>query len=259
MTRWSEALGEVEHRPYPAPAGRWTMHMSWQQLLFAHWPFSPHTMRERITAACGGWPAALELDTYEGQAWLSIVPFRMARTGLRLWPTALGPHTFLELNVRTYVTAGGKPGVFFFSLDAASPLAVAVARRAYHLPYFRARMSCTAEPDGALAYHSVRTHRAAPPAELRARYQPTGPPALAQAGSLEHWLTERYCLYAVDRKLRCTRTEVHHVQWPLRPVQATFHENQLASCHDFTLPDSPPLTQYVDNLDVIAWPPERVT
>jgi uncharacterized protein len=166
MSIWSETLEHVAHRPYPLPTRTWVMHMSWQELLFAHWPFRAEVMRERIAAACGGWPGGLELDLYEGDAWLSIVPFRMARVGLRFWPTPLGPHTFPELNVRTYVTAKDphtgqpRPGVFFFSLDAASPLAVFAARRGFHLPYFNARMT-------------VRRKRPGPP--------PLAPPTPASA------------------------------------------------------------------------------
>jgi uncharacterized protein YqjF (DUF2071 family) len=241
------------------------MHMSWQDLLFAHWPFSAEVMRERITAACGGWPTGLELDTYEGQAWLSIVPFRMTRTGLRWWPTPLGPHTFPELNVRTYVTAKdpatGQPraGVFFFSLDAASPLAVFTARR-FHLPYLRARMACEAEPGAPtrITYTSERTHGGAPPAVLRATYGPTGPVRLSTPGSLESWLTERYCLYAVDRQLHTWRGDIHHQKWPLQDATAELAQNDLGRCHGLDLPPVAPLLQYAQNLDVVAWRPRRV-
>lgn len=280
MSIWSDTFVQVEHRPYPVPAGTWTMHMSWQELLFAHWPFPAEVMRERITVACGGWPAGLELDTYEGRAWLSIVPFRMARTGLRWWPTALGPHTFPELNVRTYVKAKDRTsgqeraGVFFFSLDAASPLAVFTARRWYHLPYFRARMACEpqaliaapgAQPDAPPAreptrvtYASERTHSGAPPAVLRARYGPTGPVRQSSPGTLERWLTERYCLYAVDRKLRTWRSDIHHQLWPLQDASAELERNDMGSCHGFELPSEKPLVQYVKNIDVVAWSPQRV-
>jgi uncharacterized protein YqjF (DUF2071 family) len=271
MSLWSETFQHEAHRPYPMPARAWSMHMSWQALLFAHWPFPAEVMRERIAAACGGWPAGLELDTYDGRAWLSIVPFRMARTGLRWWPTALGPHTFPELNVRTYVTAKDRhsgqerAGVFFFSLDAASPLAVFTARRWYHLPYFRARMTCAMEDGGAdgaapprISYASERTHRGAPSAVLRARYGPSGPVHLSAPGTLESWLTERYCLYAIDRKLRTWRSDIHHQRWPLQDASAELAHNDLASCHGFELPPAAPLLQYVQNLDVIAWSPERV-
>jgi uncharacterized protein len=287
MSRWSETFKQVAHRPYPIPERAWIMHMSWQELLFAHWPFPAEIMRERITAACGGWPAGLELDTYEGNAWLSIVPFRMARTGLRWWPTLLGPHTFPELNVRTYVTAKDarsgqqRAGVFFFSLDAASPLAVFTARRWFHLPYFRAHMSCTPEPAGAdvdpsaaaagaspagahgtsltrTTYASERTHRGAPPAVLHATYGPTGPIRSSTPGTLESWLTERYCLYAVDRKLRTWRSDIHHQMWPLQDATAELSRNDLARCHGFDLPAVAPILQYAHNLDVVAWTPERV-
>jgi hypothetical protein len=103
MSIWSDTFKHTQHRPYPLPDRAWTMHMSWQELLFAHWPFPAETVRERIAAIFGGVPTGLEIDTFQGSCYLGVVPFRMARTGLRFWPTWLGPHTFEELNVRTYV------------------------------------------------------------------------------------------------------------------------------------------------------------
>lgn len=233
------------------------MHMSWQNLLFAHWPIAPLVMRERIADACGGWPPDLELDTFEGRAWLGVVPFSMARTGLRWWPTVLGPHSFHELNVRTYVRHGDKPGVLFFSLDAASPLAVFTARRWFHLPYFNARMSLSSS-DGQFTYAIARTHRGAAPASFCANYRPLGDVFFSVPGTLDAWLTERYCLYAIDRKLRAWRGEIHHGPWPLQGAQASIENNDMGRCHGFKLPDVKPILHFVKNIDVVAWSPERV-
>jgi len=116
------------------------MRQKWHDLLFMHWRIPPQTLRPLI-------PPALDLDIFEGSAWLGIVPFRMTGVRLRATPSIPGLSAFPELNVRTYIVAGGKPGVWFFSLDAASALAVATARAWFHLPYFRARMSLTARGD----------------------------------------------------------------------------------------------------------------
>src|SRR5215470_11526964 len=156
----------IAHRPWPLPTSPWIMAQSWHDLLFAHWPVDPAVLRSRI-------PAKLTIDTFDGSAWLGIVPFRMSGVRLRATPALPWLSAFPELNVRTYVTAEGKPGVFFFSLDAANPVAVAAARRFFHLPYFRARMSCRPDGDG-IRYASQRTHRGAPSAELRGRYRPLG-------------------------------------------------------------------------------------
>src|SRR5690242_3353109 len=161
----------------------------WHELLFAHWPISPEILRPLI-------PPVLALDTYEQQAWVGIVPFRMTYVRPRGVPPVPGLSAFPELNVRTYVTLNGIPGVYFFSLDAGNAIAVALARRLAHLPYFNAQMSSKRVGE-TVHYHSLRTHRAAPSAELLASYRPIAPVVYAQPGSLEHWLTERYCLYTL--------------------------------------------------------------
>ena len=142
------------------------MAQSWHDLLFAHWPVPSKELRAGI-------PASLEIDTYDGQAWLGIVPFRMSGVRFRGIPALPGLSAFPELNIRTYVTAGGKPGVFFFSLEAANPIAVRAARYWYHLPYRHARMACRAEGDG-IAYTSQRTYWRASPAAFVGQCRPIG-------------------------------------------------------------------------------------
>jgi len=256
MSIWSDTFKHTQHRPYPLPDRAWTMHMSWQELLFAHWPFSPEVVRERIAATFGGIPAGLEIDTFEGSCYLGVVPFRMARTGLRFWPTLLGPHTFPELNARTYVCYKDRPGVLFFSLDAASRLAVFTARRWFYLPYFNARMSIDAGEK--IHYRSTRTHRGAPVAEFEARYGAAGPVYNSAPGTLERWLTERYCLYSIGPRQSLWRGEIHHKLWPLQPARAEISLNTMAASHGFVLPDEKPILHYVKNIDVVAWAPERV-
>src|SRR5690349_16857574 len=158
------------------------MTMSWLDLLFAHWSFAPEHIRALL-------PPGLELDTFEGRAWVAVVPFRMAHVGPRLLNWLPGVSAFPELNVRTYVVVDGKPGVWFFSLDAASVVAVRSARTGFHLPYFRAQMSCE-ERDGWIEYHSERRHPDAPPGEFHGRYRGVGPIYRSTPGTLEHWLTE---------------------------------------------------------------------
>jgi uncharacterized protein YqjF (DUF2071 family) len=246
-------LAEVRHRPWPLPHRRWAMAMSWHDLLFMHWPLPATALREHI-------PAALAIDTFEGMAWLGVVPFRMSGVRPRYMPALPRVSAFAEINVRTYVVAGGKPGVWFFSLDAADPIAVRVARRAFHLPYFDAHMACLTEGDG-IRYASVRTHRGASPAAFRARYQPTGAVYHAAPGTLEHWLTERYCLYAAAPSKRAgaehvLRGEIHHLRWPLQPAAAELAANTMTAPVGIELPASPPLLHFARRLDVVAWLPQ---
>src|SRR5271168_3900251 len=188
-------LAQTAHRPWPLPRGPWVMAQSWHDLLFAHWPIDPTLMRAPMRALTRPHiPAALQVDTFDGQAWIAVVPFRMSGVRLRATPPLPWLSAFPELNVRTYVVADRKPGVWFFSLDAQNPAAVAIARAWFHLPYFRARMQCAAR-DGSIHYSSERTHHGASPAALRVNYRPAGEIFEAKPGSLEHFLTERYCLY----------------------------------------------------------------
>lgn len=224
------------------------MAQSWLDLLFAHWPIPIETMRALV-------PPELALDTFDGSAWLGVVPFRMACVRPRWIPPMPWISAFPELNVRTYVRSPNpqnpKPGVYFFSLEAANPLAVWIARTMFKLPYFNANMRC--RDDGSqIHYRSERTHRDAPPARFIANYRPTGEPYLAQPGTLEHWLTERYSLYTVDNG-RVYIGEIHHLPWPLQPAEAEIEVNEMASASGIEVPDEKPLLHFVRRLDVAVW------
>ncbi|MDZ4718171.1 MAG: DUF2071 domain-containing protein [Roseiflexaceae bacterium] len=234
----------------PRPSGPWVMAMEWRDLLFAHWPIPAAALRGLI-------PPTLELQTFDGWAWIGIVPFRMTNVRPRMVPSLPWISHFAELNVRTYVTAGGKPGVWFFSLDAANPLAVQVARATFHLPYFDAHMQCQPHGDG-IRYRSVRTHRKAPDAALRATYCPTGPIYQSQPGTLEYWLTERYCLYAADKHGHVSRGDILHTPWPLQPAEAEFEQNEMMFQIGLRCPNTQPLLHFARYLDVVAWLPKRV-
>src|SRR3954454_5434692 len=231
----------------PQSSSRWSVAMRWHDLLFMHWPVQAAALRPLI-------PLGLELDTFAGQAWLGGVPFRMTGIRPRLRPALPCLSAFAELNVRTYVTmpGGERPGVWFFSLDAANPVAVRAARWRFHLPYFDAHMKM--RDDGRqIVYHSTRTHRRAPAARFFGRYRPTGDVYQTCAGDLDHWLTERYCLYSADRNCTIFRGDIHHVPWPLQPAEAETSENTMAEQIGVKLPDTPPLLHFARRLDVVAW------
>ena len=173
----------------------------------------------------------------------------MSHIHARGLPAIPGLSSFPELNVRTYVTFGGKPGVYFFSLDAASLPAVWAARTFYHLPYFHAQMSCTSSGDS-VNYSSRRYESEA---DLRATYCPVGPVALRQRGSLEHWFSERYCLYTIHSG-RVLHAEIHHLPWPLQDAEASFEVNTMASASGIVLPGVPPILHFAKKLDVLIWP-----
>ncbi|HEU4450146.1 MAG TPA: DUF2071 domain-containing protein [Gaiellaceae bacterium] len=246
--RQTATLRHRSHRPWPLPRRPWLLGQTWRSLLFAHWPLDPAVLAPLV-------PRPLALDTFAGRAWIGLTPFVV--TGHR--PAPLPPlpvvSTFPELNVRTYVTAGGKPGIHFFSLDAASSLAVAAARWYYHLPYYRAEMS-TVRADGAVAYESTRVDDRGGQARFVARYGATGAPVQAEHGSLEHFLVERYCLYTLAEG-RLLRGEIHHPPWPLQPAEAEIAVNTMAPA-GVELPGTPPLLHFAARQDVLIWGPARV-
>lgn len=232
----------------PAPTNRataapWSLFMRWHDLLFAHWPISPSALRPLI-------PSALELDTLDGTAWLGLVPFRMAGIRHRRVPAVPGFRAFPELNVRTYVTRGGRPGVWFFSLDAAHAIAAATGRWTYHLPYFWARIRCAR--DGAGVAYDCRRIAARGEVRLRCRYRPIGPPAPAKPATLDHFLTERYSLYSIGRGGRLFRAEIEHAPWPLQPAEWQVEENTMTAPLGIDLPGAPPRLLFARKLEVVA-------
>jgi len=244
--RQASALDEVAHRPWPLPRSPWIMGQTWDDLLFAHWPLAPAALAAHV-------PAGLTLDRYDGRAWLGVTPFRISGLRARGLPGLPGLSAFPELNVRTYVTAGGRPGILFFSLDAASRAAVWAARALYHLPYAAARMTVRVEGDR-VRYRHARPAGRFPPAAFEARYGPVAPPAPAAPGSLEHFLAERYCLYAVTRPGTLLRADVHHRPWPLQVAEADIVHNTMPPPE---LPPlgGPPLLHFSRRQDVVVWPP----
>jgi uncharacterized protein len=248
MTFPTGIVDQVAHRPWPLPSTPWIMTQSWHDLLFAHWPVSVDLLRSRI-------PAGIEVELFEGQAWLGIVPFHMTNVAPRFVPALPFVSAFPEMNVRTYVRVGDKPGIYFFSLDAANPLAVGVARTMFHLPYFNATMEVR-EEHLEIHYRSQRVD--APPAEFAATYRPTGPAHHAVPGTLEYFLTERYCLYTLDQDFHLYRLDIHHLPWPLQQATATIETNTMADAAGLRLPSMAPLLHFSKRQDMLAWPLQRI-
>ncbi len=217
------------------------MQQKWNDLLFAHWPITPEALRPLV-------PSVLPLDTFDGQCWVAVTPFHVTGVRPRWTPPIPGVSAFLELNVRTYVIYGGKPGVFFFSLDAGSRLAAWAARATFHLPYFKAAMRVDDE-SAWINYSSVRGRGA----EFKGRYRAVGPVQLRKRGTLEHWLSERYCLYTVVRN-SVYRAEIHHEQWPLQDAESEISVNTMAKAAGIDLPQIRPLSHFSKRLQVLVWP-----
>ena len=226
------------------------MEQSWHDLLFAHWSFPVEAIRPHV-------PAELPLDSYDNKAWVGVVPFQLRGLRARGLPAFPAVSDFPELNLRTYVTIDGKPGVYFFSLDAGNALAVLGARAAFHLNYYNALMSITRGAEG-FTFLSRRTDRRAKPADFSARYRATGKGYRAAPQTLEYFLVERYCLYAVSGSGRVNRLNIHHRPWLIQPAEAQIDTAQLFTAAGLPAPVNRPMLHFSVVQEMIGWLPERV-
>ena len=233
---------QTSHRPWPLPNSPWVMFMRWHDLLFLHWPIRPECIRPLI-------PIRLALDTFDGWCWIGVVPFHMSGVRPRYVPV---PLALPELNVRTYVKIPGRSGVWFFSLDAASWIAVRVARW-FGLPYYDARMKVRSASD-AVRYDSTRTHKKAAGAEFSADYGPAGAVYHAAPGTFDHWLTERYCLFAALNPDRIVYGEIHHPPWALQPAEVELRINTMTQPIGIELLEQRPIAHFARRQEVVAWP-----
>ncbi len=237
--------------PTRRPAGRAAQRQSWHDLSFLHWRIPVEALRQLV-------PAALEIDTYEGDAFIGVVPFTM--TGVRpLWaPPVPGISNFHETNVRTYVHhRGSHPGVWFFSLEAASRVAVTIARTFWHLPYHHARMTLEKGPYG-IRYASERRSPPPLPAVCNVTARPVSAPTPAIPGTLEHFLAERYLLYADAGDGTLRRGAVHHTPYPLQTAEVTAWDESLLAAAGIARPPGEPLAHYAARVDVEIFALERL-
>jgi uncharacterized protein len=235
-------MEQVSHRSCPLPQTRWVLSMRWHDLLFIHWPVRPNIIRHLV-------PDVLDLDTFDGWCWIGVVPFRMTGVRPRYVPMSLA---FPELNVRTYVKSLGRSGVWFFSLDAASWVSVRVARW-FGLPYCDAEMTIDLKGD-AVHYKSARLGDKGAPAEFEASYRPTAAVYHSVPGTLDHWLTERYCLYAARTTDRPVYGDIHHAPWPLQPAELDLKVNTMTRVIGIELPTTKPISHFARYQEVVAWP-----
>ena len=217
------------------------MRQRWSRILFLHWQVDPAPLRALL-------PPGLHLDLYEGAAWLGIVPFFMERVRPSYLPPVPGLSWFMELNVRSYVhDDSGEPGVWFHSLDCNQPIAVELARRAFHLPYQHARMSCRSY--GPTTEYRCQRRDESEPAHFR--YGPAGPAKAATPGTLEFFLAERYLLYSAGRNGTLFEGRVHHPPYQLAPARCDSWSGLPAAWDGLPEPHGPPQSSlWVDHVDV---------
>ncbi len=242
--RQAASLTRTAHRPWPLPSDSWVQGQTWERLLFAHWRVTEDELRPLV-------PPQIPLDTFDGSAWLGVTPFHLVGFRLRGMPPLPAASNFLELNVRTYVRWRGRPGIYFFSLDCSSQTAVAAARRGYLLPYFQSEGSLEHRDESwRFASRRVASHGRLTPT-FRATYTPEGLPLPVTDGSLERWLTERYCLYVVRRG--CVLSgEIHHRPWPLRAAGGEIERSSMTDPLGLTLRGDP-LLHFAERQDTLFW------
>lgn len=238
----TKILQRYEHRPFPLPEMPWIMQQTWKDLLFLHYKVPYNILRAIV-------PQELELDTYDGEAWISISPFKMRNVRFRWLPPIPTAYNFLELNLRTYVKYNGRGGIYFFSLDTSSTLSAIGARMAF-LPYYSAEMSVI-NNDG---FHFKSRRKDKTSALLNVNYKPVSNPYISEKGSLDDWLVERYCLFQKAVKGTVIEIDIHHLPWNLQRAEADVSENTLTTPLGFSIPHQQPLMHFAKYQKILAWP-----
>jgi uncharacterized protein len=241
------AFSQIDHRPWPLPAGVWGIAQNWMDLAFIHYAVEAEVLRRML-------PRGVELELFGGNAWVGVVPFEMVGVTHRWVYGVASMPRFPEVNVRTYVTDGKRPGVWFLSLDADSAAAVMVGRRRYGLPYHSARMAMTRK-EGWIGFAS---HRRSGPGELEARYRPVGPVFYPKPGTFEHWAMERYCLYNLDPAGGLVRVQIHHKAWPVQEGRLEMSRCTLLEAVGLGTPSEGPVCHFSSGVEAVTYGIERV-
>ncbi|MFC2947012.1 YqjF family protein [Virgibacillus sediminis] len=243
---YTDILRETDHRVSPFPHGPWMITQKWDHLLFMHLPVSPEDIRSHI-------PDQMELDTYDGEAWVSIIPFKISDMRMRMLPSFPYIKRFLELNVRTYVKRNGIPGIYFFSLDASKILPV-LGARAGTLPYFFANMSMKRKGEW---FHYQSKRHGSRDAAFKGKYRPSSEIFRPEKGTIDNWLLERYYLWT-QVKNSVFSIGIHHRPWEVTDAEAVIEKQGL-------LPFLPPestvsrmMLHYAYSRRVLFWPIKKV-
>ncbi|MBM7643828.1 uncharacterized protein YqjF (DUF2071 family) [Scopulibacillus daqui] len=236
---------QTNHRPYPLPIRPWIMTQTWNDVFFIHWPVDFDDIRDKV-------PKPLYIDTFNGRAWIGIVPFHITDFKVRDIFSIPFSSAFPEINVRTYVTYNNKPGVYFFSLDAGHWMASVAARTAARLPYFFSKID-VAKKNGIITYKSSRQDTNRLDGEFEGSFSSDHTTYKSEKGSLDEWLTERYCFYTTYRN-KLYRCDIHHEKWELQKAEGEILTNTLVSSQGITLPDDKPVFHYASRKKALIWP-----
>ena len=243
---FDELQAERERSPVPTPRGAWIMGQRWEDLLFLSWPVPAESMRALV-------PAGIEVDTFEGSAWVSAVPFWMERAHFRGLPPIPFLASFAEVNIRTYVRAGEHRAVWFLSLDTQSHVNVFIARHAFHLPYYFAQVEMKRADDV-----SFRSEREGGVAGFEVAYRGDGEEFVPAEGTLEHFLTERYSMVCRSHDDHLFRGDIAHDPWRVRSATWTPARMDLVATLGLGLESKTPVAFYAAATQVVLWAPVRI-
>lgn len=240
-----DMMKKQDHRSWPVPSKNWIMRQTWRNVFFAHWPVLPERLRPSI-------PSTLEIDTYQQMAWIGVVLFEIEGIYFRGLSPISVVHKFPEVNLRTYVQHKGKPGVFFLSLDVGNWASLVISKRWYHLPYRNAKISYRKEGS---TFHcqSVRKGKSTIPITMKGSFTPNSESYYPEEGTIDHWLTERYCLYSLDRRGNIYCGDIHHKPWLLQKAQAVISDNTLPTPFGIDISEVEPILHFSKGMDTLFW------
>ncbi|MBS4196512.1 YqjF family protein [Lederbergia citri] len=240
---------ETDQRPFPLPSKPWVLTQTWNHLLFCHWRVPVELLRAHV-------PNHLELDLFNGEAWIGIIPFEVNHMRLHGIPEIPYLNSYLELNVRTYVKYKGTPGIYFFTLDADKWMAVIGAKIGAFLPYRHALMRMKIK-ENKVDFQSERKHPGSLKESLDIHYQSDSDLFLPEVESLEYWLFERYCFFITKGK-HLYRGDIHHDRWRVSKAKATIHVNSMVPFLPQKYFDRQPLLHFSASKQVFAWPIKKI-
>jgi hypothetical protein len=220
----------------------WIMKQKWNHVLFLHWPISPVHLRPLV-------PGALQIDTYDGKAWLGMIIFEMGGIYPRRFPGLSLTLPFSEINVRTYVTYKGEPGIYFLSIDVNNWASLQIAKRWYHLPYHPAKVSIR-KSGKSLSFEGIRKKE---PLKVKGSYTPRRDVYMSRADQLDYWFTERYRLFSTDALSNLYTAAIDHPPWPLQQADVSFEKNTLFSPFPFKLAEDTPIAHYSHGVQTNFW------
>lgn len=238
-------INDIIHRPFPLPSKNWIMRQKWRNVLFLHWPIPVEKLRPHI-------PSSLQIDTFNGSAWLGIILFVLEGIFPFEIPSISLTPKFPEINVRTYVKYDGKPGIYFLSIDVMNWASLKIAKNWYHLPYHSSQIFFQKE-EQKFHCHSIRKGNENTPISFKGKYAPVSEVYFPKEGTLDHWLIERYCLYSSNNGINIYCGDIHHRPWPLQKAKIELVKNTLFTPFHFDLFEEKPIAHFSIGVDSLIW------